>query len=172
MPWLYNKYVGHDNNRDSYMNNLNGGPEHHRIVNEEWFPEVLYNHHQTGPFPARIWIPPAAEPTNPNVHPLLIRWQNLIGTRDGRAFDREGKDGAISRIVFDSWYPGYVTQVVDCHNVISLMTETALYRYATPHFYTIDDFPRGVPRPHRPRCSTRAPGRAAGGGCGTRSTTA
>jgi len=59
----------------------------------------------------------------------------------GAAFDKEGKKGAISRIVFDTWYPGYVTQVVDSHNIISILTETALYRYATPHFYTIRDFP-------------------------------
>ena len=64
MPWLYNKYVGHDNNRDSYMDNLIETQYLTRIVNQEWFPEVLYNHHQTAPFPARIWIHPAAEPTN------------------------------------------------------------------------------------------------------------
>jgi hypothetical protein len=71
----------------------------------------------------------------------LIRWQNLIGSAMGAQFDREGKPGAISRVVFDTWYPGYVTQVVDGHNIVSLLTETALYRYATPHFYTLNDFP-------------------------------
>lgn len=60
----------------------------------------------------------------------------------GAAFDKEKKEGAVSRIVFDTWYPGYVTQVVDSHNIISILTETALYRYATPHFYTIRDFPQ------------------------------
>ena len=60
----------------------------------------------------------------------------------GAAFDEEGKEGAISRIVFDTWYPGYMTQVVDSHNIISILTETALYRYATPHFYTVRDFPK------------------------------
>jgi hypothetical protein len=141
MPWLYTKYVGHDNNRDSYMGNMVETQYLNRIIEEEWFPQVLYNHHQTAPFPARIWIHPAAEPTEPNVHPLLIRWQNIMGTAMGAAFDRAGQAGAISRTVFDTWYPGYVTQVVDAHNVISLLTETALYRYATPHFYTLDDFP-------------------------------
>jgi len=73
MPWLYNKYVGHDINRDSYMNNLKEVQNITRLVNHDWYPVVLYDHHQTGPFPARIWIPPAAEPTNPNLHPLFIR---------------------------------------------------------------------------------------------------
>ncbi|RKY84011.1 hypothetical protein DRQ09_09215 [candidate division KSB1 bacterium] len=141
LPWLYHKYVGHDNNRDSYMVNQIETKNLTKIVNKIWFPHILYNHHQTAPFPARIWIPPNSEPTNPNVHPLVVRWQNIIGSAMGKAFDEEGKEGAISRIVFDSWYPGYVTQVVDGHNIASILTETALYRYATPHFYTVRDFP-------------------------------
>lgn len=142
MPWLYHIYAGHDNNRDSYIANLVETKNITRLINKEWFPVILYNHHQTAPFPARIWTPPNAEPTNPNVHPLIVRWQNMVGSAMGAAFDAEGKEGAISRNIFDSWYPGYVTQVVDSHNIISILTETALYRYATPHFYTIRDFPK------------------------------
>ncbi|MGB9764584.1 MAG: M14 family metallopeptidase [Candidatus Saccharicenans sp.] len=141
LPYLYHYYAGHDNNRDSYIANLKETQNINRLVNQEWYPVILYNHHQTAPFPARIWLPPNSEPTNPNVHPLIVRWQNLIGAAMGAAFDAEGKEGAISRIVFDTWYPGYVTQVVDSHNIISILTETALYRYATPRFYTVQDFP-------------------------------
>lgn len=141
MPWLYHVYSGHDNNRDSYICNLVETQNITKLVTKEYPPVILYNHHQTAPFPARIWIPPNSEPTNPNVHPLIVRWQNLIGAAMGSAFDEERKEGAISRIIFDTWYPGYVTQVVDSHNIISILTETALYRYATPHFYTIRDFP-------------------------------
>ncbi len=141
MPWLYHIFAGHDNNRDSYIANLVETQNITRLVNQEWFPVILYNHHQTAPFPARIWTPPNAEPTNPNVHPLVVRWQNMVGSAMGEAFDAENKEGAISRLIFDTWYPGYVTQVVDSHNIISILTETALYRYATPHFYTVRDFP-------------------------------
>ncbi len=141
MPWLYNKYVGHDINRDSYMNNLKEVQNITRLVNREWFPVILYDHHQTAPFPARIWIPPAAEPTNPNLHPLFIRGKNLIGSAMGYTFDREGKPGAISRFAFDFIYPGYEDSFCDFFNVVSIMTETAHYRYATPRFYTVDDFP-------------------------------
>jgi hypothetical protein len=141
LPRLYHIYAGHDNNRDSYIANLVETQNIARLVNKEWFPVIFYNHHQTAPFPARIWIPPNSEPTNPNVHPLIIRWQNLIGSAMGAAFDENGQEGAISRHVFDTWYPGYLTQVQDSHNIISILTETALYRYATPHFYTLRDFP-------------------------------
>jgi hypothetical protein len=141
IPWLYHKYVGHDNNRDSFMANLVETRNMNRAHSGEWFPEILYNQHQTGPFPARIWIPPDAEPTNPNVHPLVVRWKNLIGSAMGKAFDQNGQPGAISRIRYDTWYPGYATQVVDGHNVISILTETQLYRYATPQHFTVNDFP-------------------------------
>ena len=141
MPWLYNKYAGHDNNRDSYMNNLAETQNITRLLNREWYPVVLYDHHQTAPFPARIWIPPAAEPTSPNLHPLFVRGKNLIGSAMGYDFDREEKSGAISRFAFDFIYPGYEDSFCDFFNVISIMTETALYRYATPRFYTVDDFP-------------------------------
>jgi hypothetical protein len=141
MPWLYNKYIGHDNNRDSYMLNSKEIQHITRIVHKEWFPVVLFNHHQRGPFPTRIWIPPTSEPTSPNVHPLVIRGRTLIGAGMAEAFELEGKKGVISRSRYDEWYPGYVTGVVDSHNIISIMTETNLYRYATPRFYTLNDFP-------------------------------
>ena len=141
MPWLYTKYVGHDNNRDSYMNNSVEVQNITRLAGKEWYPVVLFDHHQTSPFPGRIWIPPFAEPVNPNVHPLTIRGQNLIGTAMGAAFEREGQVGAISRISFSGGYPGHVTVAAEYQNIISVMTETALYRYATPHHYTLNDFP-------------------------------
>ncbi|MGD8362881.1 MAG: M14 family metallopeptidase, partial [Gemmatimonadota bacterium] len=141
IPWLYQKYAGHDNNRDSFMGNLVETRNMNGAHSTEWYPEILYNQHQTGPFPARIWIPPDAEPTNPNVHPLIVRWKNLIGTAMGKAFEENDQPGAISRIRYDTWYPGYATQVVDGHNVASILTETQLYRYATPQHFTVNDFP-------------------------------
>jgi len=141
VPWLYHKYAGHDNNRDSFMSNLIETQNMNRAQTQEWFPEVLYNQHQRGPFPARIWIPPDAEPTNPNVHPIIIRWKNLIGAGMGKAFEEANQSGVISRLRYDTWYPGYLTQVTDGHNCVPILTETQLYNYATPHFYTINDFP-------------------------------
>ncbi len=142
IPWLYHKYAGHDNNRDSFVSNLIETQNMNIATSQVWFPEILYNQHQTAPFPARIWIPPDAEPTNPNIHPIIIRWKNLIGAAMGKAFDEANQPGAISRINFDTWYPGYATQVVDGHNTVSILTETQLYRYATPQFVPLRDFPK------------------------------
>ncbi len=141
MPWLYQKYVGHDNNRDGYMINMIESRMVTR-VDRHWEPHILYNHHQTAPFPARIWIPPFAEPISPYVHPLMWRSVNLIGMAMAQALEERGQKGAMHMGTgFDNWYPGFMDHANNFHNVASLLTETGLYRYATPHFYTVNDFP-------------------------------
>jgi len=141
VPGLWQEYIGHDNNRDGYMNNM---VESQAITKSvlEYYPQVFYNHHQTAPFPARIWIPPFAEPISANPHPLMWRWVNKFGTSMAAYLDEHDMPGAMHRGRFDDWYPGFVDHVNSFRNTVSFLTETALYRYATPHFYTIDEFPR------------------------------
>jgi hypothetical protein len=141
-PFLYQKYIGHDNNRDGYMIDM---IESRTVTRTDryWEPQVVYNHHQTAPFPARIWIPPFAEPVSPDVHPLMWRTVNLIGMAMAEALEERGQKGAVHMGTgFDDWYPGFIDHANSFHNIASLLTETGLYRYATPHFYTIQDFPR------------------------------
>ncbi len=141
MPGLWQEYIGHDNNRDGYMNNM----VESQVITKaelEYYPQVFYNHHQTAPFPARIWIPPFGDPISADPHPLMWRWVNIFGTSMAAYLDEHGMPGAMHRGRFDDWYPGFVDHVNNFRNTISFLTETALYRYATPHFYTIDDFPR------------------------------
>jgi hypothetical protein len=140
-PGLYQEYVGHDNNRDGYMNNMIESQVITR-TELEYYPNVFYNHHQTAPFPARIWIPPFGDPVSLNPHPLMYRWVNLFGTAMAAYLDEHNMPGAMHRGRFDDWYPGFVDHVNNFRNTVSFLTETALYRYATPHFYTIDEFPR------------------------------
>jgi hypothetical protein len=141
LPWLYQEYIGHDNNRDGYMNNM----VESRVVNKnmfEFWPQVMYNHHQTAPFPSRIWIPPFAEPVSAQVHPLMWRWVNVFGTSMATYLDQHNMPGAMHRGRFDDWYPGFIDHVNSFRNTVSFLTETALYRYATPRYYTIDEFPK------------------------------
>ena len=141
LPGLYQEYIGHDNNRDGYMNNM----VESRVITKtelEYYPNVFYNHHQTAPFPARIWIPPFGDPVSLNPHPLMYRWVNVFGTAMAAYLDEHGMPGAMHRGRFDDWYPGFVDHVNNFRNTVSFLTETALYRYATPHFYTVDEFPR------------------------------
>ena len=138
---LYQKYVGHDNNRDGCMVNMIESRVVNRVV-RHWEPQILYNHHQTAPFPARIWIPPFAEPISEFVHPLMWRTVNLLGMGMAQALEERGQEGAMHMGTgFDNWYPGFLDHSNNFRNVASFLTETGLYRYATPHFYTVDDFP-------------------------------
>src|SRR5580700_7806494 len=141
VPGLYQEYIGHDNNRDGYMNNM---IESQVITHAdlEYYPQVFYNHHQAAPFPARIWIPPFGDPVSLNPHPLMYRWVNVFGTAMAAYLDEHDMPGAMHRGRFDDWYPGFVDHVNNFRNTVSFLTETALYRYATPHFYTVEDFPR------------------------------
>ncbi len=142
LPWLYGK-VGHDNNRDSTLGNIVETRNINRVTSREWCPQILYNQHQKGPFPCRIFVPPAAEPTNPNQHPLQIRSKSFIGTAMAKAFAEADQPGVVSRVRYDSWFPGYVEQAAEGHNIIAILTETQSFHLATPHFYTVDDFPEG-----------------------------
>jgi hypothetical protein len=138
---LYQKYIGHDNNRDAYMLNV----VESRVVARtwrEWEPQIIYVQHQTAPFPTRIWLPPFAEPIAPRVPGLMSRQVNTIGMTIAQALESNGQVGATHMGTgFDAWYPGYIDYMPMLQNINAYWTETALYRYATPHFYTTADFP-------------------------------
>jgi hypothetical protein len=141
LPDLYQEYVGHDNNRDGYMNNM---LESRDVTGTEidWNPVIFYCHHQSAPFPTRIFIPPFTEPISSNINPLMARWLNVLGINMAAYLDEHQMPGAVHRVGFDNWYPGFLDFTHIFRNSISFFTETALYRYATPHFYTVDEFPK------------------------------
>ena len=141
LPRLYQEYVGHDNNRDGFMLNM----KEEQVVTKEqldFSPEIFYCQHQTAPFPARIWIPPFADPISSNISPYVRSWLNLIGTNMTAYLDAHNMPGAISETRFDNWYAGFTDWASVFRNEMSFFTETALYEYATPHFYTVNDFPK------------------------------
>ena len=141
---LYQRYIGHDNNRDAYMLNV---PESRVIARtwRQWEPQIIYVQHQTAPFPTRIWLPPFAEPIANRVPALMSREVNTIGMTIAQELETNGQPGATHMGTgFDAWYPGYIDYMPMLQNIAAFWTETALYRYATPHFYTIDDLPRDM----------------------------
>ena len=71
----------------------------------------------------------------------MLRWLNLIGMTIAQYLDDHGLPGSMHQETFDVWYPGYLDNIGNFRHTISFFTETALYRYATPHFYTVDEFP-------------------------------
>ena len=153
---LYQKYIGHDNNRDAYMLNV----VESRVVARtwrEWEPQIIYVQHQTAPFPTRIWLPPFAEPIATRAPALMSREVNTIGMTIAQGLESNGQVGATHMGTgFDAWYPGYIDYMPMLQNIAAFWTETALYRYATPHFYTLEDFPRDM-RDLRPQSLYASP---------------
>jgi len=139
-PQLYQKYAGHDNNRDWFMFNLAESRNVATQLYQEWFPQLVYNHHQSAPFPARIFVPPFTDPMNPNIPPRVMHGINLVGDAMTRRLDREGKTGAISRIGYDTWWNGGMRSAVYYHNMVGILTETA-HASATPSVHNPATFP-------------------------------
>lgn len=140
-PILYHHYVGHDNNRDWYMFTQVETQAVARQLYHEWFPQIVYNHHQSSPFPGRIWGPPMKDPVNPNLDPLIVSTINQIGEHMRKRFDEEEKPGYNSHIQYDMWWNGSMRGAPDFHNMAGFLTETALYSYATPKCYGPDEVP-------------------------------
>jgi len=141
VPELYHHYIGHDNNRDWYMLTQVETQAVTRQLYHNWFPQIVYNQHQSSPFPGRIWMPPFANPVNPNLDPLLVSSLNQMGHSMRKRFDVEGKPGVNSGIVFDLWWNGSMRGGPDYHNMLGFLTETAGAGYATPRCYEADEIP-------------------------------
>ena len=141
LPQLYQEYVGHDNNRDAYMLNMIES----RVIEQtwrDWEPSIVYVHHQSSPFPTRIWLPPFSEPIGSDAPFLMSREVNMIGMAIAKGLEEKGQVGATHMgTAFDAWYPGYIDYAPNFKNVPAFWTETALFQYATPREYTLADFP-------------------------------
>ena len=137
---LYQRYAGHDNNRDWFMFNLAESRNVATQLYREWFPQIVYNHHQSAPFPARIFVPPFTDPMNPNIPQLVMRGINLAGESISRRLEQEGKTGVISRINYDTWWNGGMRTAAYYHNMVGLLTETS-HPWANPSVYDDSLFP-------------------------------
>jgi hypothetical protein len=132
MPWLYQKYVGHDNNRDMYMFTQVESQITARLLWHEWFPTVWLDEHQQGMTGSRIFVMPATDPINPNVHPLIYRWNGLFGQTQGAALEAAGKDGIIYNSTYTNFWQGAMAWSGWWHNQVGLLTELASVRVASP----------------------------------------
>ena len=126
IPRLYQKYVGHDNNRDSYMVTQPETENISRIMFREWYPQIMYNHHQTGPSGTVLFAPPFRDPPNHNVHPLVTLGIQAVGTAMHQRLVAEGKPGSTMRqgANYSAWFNGNLRTTSYFHNMIGILTET------------------------------------------------
>ena len=126
IPRLYQKYIGHDNNRDFYMSTQPESTNMNRVLYHEWFPQIMYNHHQTGPQGTVMFAPPFRDPFNYTFDPLIPAQLDLVAAAMHSRFAAEGKPGVTSRrgANYSTWWNGGLRTTVYFHNMIGLLTET------------------------------------------------
>ncbi|MGD8277089.1 MAG: M14 family metallopeptidase [Gemmatimonadota bacterium] len=126
IPRLYQKYVGHDNNRDFYASTQPETENMNRIMFREWFPQIVYNHHQSGPAGTVMFAPPFRDPPNYHFNPLIITGIDMVAASMHNRFLLEGKGGVTMRsgASYSTWWNGGLRTSTYFHNMIGLLTET------------------------------------------------
>ncbi len=126
LPVLYQKYAGHDNNRDFYMASLSETENMNRVMYREWLPQIVYNHHQTGPAGTVMFAPPFRDPPNHNLDPIIITSLDQVGSAMHHRFVVEGKGGTTMRrgASYSTWWNGGLRTTPYFKNMVGLLTET------------------------------------------------
>ena len=125
LPRLYQKYTGHDLNRDFYANTQAETKNLNRLMYREWFPQIMCNHHQTGPAGTVLFCAPFRDPFNYFCDPLVINGVDAVGAAVVQRFLAEGKPGATTRsgASYSTWFNGGLRTTAYFHNIIGLLTE-------------------------------------------------
>ncbi|WP_266366880.1 M14 family metallopeptidase [Tellurirhabdus rosea] len=125
VPRLYQKYIGHDNNRDFFMMNMKETQNMGRQLFVEWIPQIMYNHHQRGPAGSVLAGPPYRDPFNYVFDPLMITGIDALGAAMYNRLNAENKPGftRLNGASFSTWYNGGLRTTTHFHNMIGLLTE-------------------------------------------------
>ena len=132
LPWLYHKYVGHDNNRDWFMLTQVETRLVTRMLYKEWFPEIVYDVHQQGTSRERLFVPPFIDPVNPNLDPAIVAGINLVGAQMAAALYDAGLTGIAHQQTYDLWWHGGFRSTPTRHNMVGVLTEAASTRLGSP----------------------------------------
>ncbi len=144
-PWLYQKYAGHDNNRDAFQTNIPDSQYMAKILFTDWRPEAYVDHHGMGPNGARIFLPPYAEPIRPYADPILWRELSWYGAHMAYKEEESNLSGAINDAIYSGWGHFGFHWITPFHNIAGMLTESAAARLATP-LYVHPDQLRGNSR--------------------------
>jgi hypothetical protein len=132
LPWLYHPYTGHDLNRDAYMLTQIESRMLTRLLYQDWFPLIYLDEHQMGSSGPRIFVPPFADPVNPNQDPLVLAQSSLMGMHMFTALNAAGYTGVQYGEQYNWWWQGSFKNGGWYHNMVGLLTEVASARIATP----------------------------------------
>ena len=148
MPWLYHKYVGHDNNRDALTLTQVETQIMNSVILKEWFPQAFVDHHQMGFYGSRFFIPPNSNPLNEVADPLVWVEQKHYGAQMAIRMESKGIEGVEQAAGFPAdFMPGF-SLVFPWFNICGMFTESASVKVATPvyvHYHQLQPHPRGRP---------------------------
>jgi len=130
LPWLYQFYVGHDNNRDWYAFTQAETILTVQGAHNAWHPQIVHDIHQMGSNGARIFFPPYIDPWEPNIDPALQAAVNQLGTFMAAEVTAKGMPGAVIAGQYDAFTPARAYQ--HYHAGARILSETASARIATP----------------------------------------
>lgn len=125
LPVLYQKYIGHDNNRDFYIQNMKESTNLGYQLFVEWIPQVMYNHHQRGPAGSVLAGPPYRDPFNYVFDPMMVTGIDAVGAAMYNRLNAENKPGftRMNGSSFSTWYNGGLRTTTHYHNIIGILTE-------------------------------------------------
>jgi hypothetical protein len=139
MPWLYHYYVGHDNNRDAFMNTQIETRYVNRILYREWFPQLFLDMHHMGASDARLFLSPLYEPRHPSLDPLVTRGEELTGAYMRTLLEEKGLIGVRHYALWNHWRMSAIHTCALWHNVTTILFEAAGAKMATPIYQTPQD---------------------------------
>lgn len=132
LPWLYNKYIGHDNNRDALTMNMRDSQYVGKLMFVDWKPQAYVDHHHMGSYGARIFVPPYAEPIRPLADPQVWREMQWYGGHIAYKEEEAGLSGVSNTSQYSGWGHFGFHWITPFHNIAGMLTESASARIATP----------------------------------------
>jgi len=132
LPWLYNKYIGHDNNRDALTMNMKDSQYVGKLMFVDWKPQAYVDHHHMGTYGARIFVPPYAEPIRPLADPQVWREMQWYGGHIAYKEEEAGLSGVLNTGQYSGWGHFGFHWITPFHNIAGMLTESASVRVATP----------------------------------------
>ncbi len=139
-PVLYQKYTGHDNNRDWYMFTQQESRLTVHHLYDRWRPQVVLDVHQMGEKEARTFLPPYTDPWEPNVDPALRSAVAAVGMDVAARLGAEGRAGVVVQASYDAWTPARAYP--HSHGAVRVLSETASARLASPVEVKFEDLTR------------------------------
>ena len=141
-PELYNKYVGHDDNRDWYAFTQIETQLTVDKIHNVWHPQIVHDIHQQGEFGSRLFLPPYMQPVEPNVPKQIVEGYTELGNYMAADLRKQGFQGITTDSTYDAWTPSRAYS--HYHGGVRILSETASCKLATPITVKFDQLRPGL----------------------------